>query len=253
MKWFRMWSGVRHHPKVLKLPAIDRWHWLCLLCVANESTPRGSLPPTSDIALELRVSLGKAASILNRFREVGLLDAHQELGRLVVHDWEEWQPVSDDAAVRMAAFRQGRSEHVQNNDRTRSEHPANNRRTSSPPEEDTETDTDPETENRPRRRNPGDRRSPQPPEEAEEKNGAFMPVHRRLRELGIAAKREELESAIAESGSDCVMHCIDEAERHNKLSLAYVDAVRRRHLEDGCPSWGRTRSERIAENARRQA
>jgi hypothetical protein len=99
VKWFKVWSEARHHVKLLKLAPIDRWHWLVLLCVANDEEPRGSLPPHADLALELRVSQGKAASVVTRFRESGLLDYEEALGRHVVHDWDHWQKGTEDLSA----------------------------------------------------------------------------------------------------------------------------------------------------------
>lgn len=251
LPWFRLWSEMRHNPKVLKLSFADRWYWLVLLCVANEQTPRGSLPATADLALELRISPGKAASLLTRLRDAGLVESGPD-GGPAIHDWRQWQRESDDAASRMARARAESSEDVRNKFGTSDEQPPNDARTSSAPEEEEETELEAESEPDRETTLP---EADQPPDiAAEAENGSPVErVRRRLRDCGITSPGEaELETAIDESGVECVMHCIDEALRYNKPSLAYVESVRRRHVEDGCPRSGRTRSERLAEQSRRQ-
>src|SRR3990167_8619903 len=93
--WFRFYSEVLHDPKVQTLSGADFKAWINLLCLANESTPRGSLPLDADVGFALRITTQKAGDLLARFMEWGLLDADEELHRLVVHGWERRQFASD--------------------------------------------------------------------------------------------------------------------------------------------------------------
>lgn len=112
MKWFRFYSEVLHDPKVQKLSGNDFKAWVNLLCLANESDPRGSIPPDADVAFALRIPVTKAAQITTRFMEWGLLDVDEDVHRLVIHKWNKWQPASDNAAERMANKRRTSSEQV---------------------------------------------------------------------------------------------------------------------------------------------
>jgi hypothetical protein len=86
--------------------------------------------------------------------------------------------------------------------------------------------------------------------ETDDDDAPLAQVRRRLRQSGISispALDWEIEQALDESPLECVLHCIDEAVRYGKPSLVYVQVVRQRHLEDGCPPEdGLTRTEKLA-------
>jgi hypothetical protein len=103
--WFRFYSRVLHDPKVQGLSGTDFKAWINLLCLANEADPRGSLPSDADVGFALRIPAAKAGLLLARFHEFGLLDLDEEVHRVVVHDWHEWQFKSDNEADNKADYR----------------------------------------------------------------------------------------------------------------------------------------------------
>ncbi len=107
MKWFRLYSEVLHDPKVQRLsPALFK-HWINLLCLANEQTPRGTLPAIDDIAFALRVKPSEGVKILTELGRAGLVDQPSE-GRACPHNWPERQRNSDDIAARVRHYRNGK-------------------------------------------------------------------------------------------------------------------------------------------------
>ncbi len=100
MTWFRIHDDVINDPKVLKLPEATRWHWLAVLCVASKHD--GILPPTSDLALLLRVTPAKAGTIIAALVNAKLLDF--EGGQYHPHNWKGRQ-YKTDAADPTAASR----------------------------------------------------------------------------------------------------------------------------------------------------
>ena len=104
MKWFRMYSEVLHDPKVQRLTPAMFKHWVNLLCLANDSTPRGVLPSTDDIAFALRIKPTEAARIVADLVKLQLLELTPD-GRAIPHNWTERQRNSDDVAARVARHR----------------------------------------------------------------------------------------------------------------------------------------------------
>lgn len=242
MKWWRFYSEALDDPKVQLLPADTFKGWVNLLCLVNETEPSrgqrsGYLPArVEDIAYKLHGrdidGLEKTQKLLSDLVTAGLFE--QKTGRYHAHNWSKRQPVSDDAATRMKETRKGKTD--SKNDRRRSERKPNNRRKSSAPEDrgrgeeirgETEGDSDRDKDT----------------EVEEETARSFAD---RLRLFGLRPDALAIQDAIAESGQDCVLHCLEEAELHNKLSFAYADQIRRRHQRDGCPDPElRTRTERM--------
>lgn len=103
MRWFRMYSDLLQKKKIQRLPSQVFKDWVNVLCIANESKPRGSLPPLDDVAFKLHVKDDQAEAILSKLVAYGLLDETNTGYR--AHDWDEHQPVSDDAAGRMSKKR----------------------------------------------------------------------------------------------------------------------------------------------------
>src|SRR3990167_253340 len=242
MKWFRFYSEALADPKVQLLPDATFKGWINLLCVINETEPSrgprsGYLPPRfEDITYKLygREPEGadRAASLLAELVEIGLLELRS--GRYRAHNWPRRQPVSDDVTSRVQETRMKRKGNVTSTVHVRRKHGE-----STAPEErrgeerreqdrDLEADTEADTE-------------------AEEDQRDERAVRRRLSSLSLRVSNLDLSSALEASGPDCIWHCVDEAERHNKLSWAYVDQIRLRHGRDGCPPTElKTRTERLA-------
>ena len=89
MRWFRFYSEVLNDPKVQRLPITDRWHWIELLCLANERETRGTLPSISDIAFALRMPAAKATACVETLKAAGLLDL-TEAG-LQIYGWAKFE------------------------------------------------------------------------------------------------------------------------------------------------------------------
>ena len=108
MRWFRLYSETLDDEKVQQLPAPLFRYWVNLLCLANAGTNRGRLPDQRAIAYRLRISLFKCEQVLAALIERALLDRDGDA--LVPHNWDERQPMSDNAAERMRQTRRTRSE-----------------------------------------------------------------------------------------------------------------------------------------------
>lgn len=104
MKWFRFYHEALDDPKVQMLPPELFKTWVNLLCIASRETLRGTLPETSVLAFQLRISNAEVTEAVSELVERGLLDEHEE-GFLAPHNWSERQPESDDVAQRVAAHR----------------------------------------------------------------------------------------------------------------------------------------------------
>jgi hypothetical protein len=78
--------------------------WVNLLCLANRNQDRGTLPPIADIAFGLRLSEGKATSVLKDLVAAELLDRNED-GTFQPHGWRARQRVSDNVADRVARHR----------------------------------------------------------------------------------------------------------------------------------------------------
>ena len=108
MRWLRLYSSVLHDPKVQRLPPALFKHWINLLCLANESDPRGLLPCVEDIAYALRIKPCEARTVMTQLTRAGLVDETEE-GRAFPHNWTERQRDSDDVAARVARHRRRKS------------------------------------------------------------------------------------------------------------------------------------------------
>lgn len=105
MRWFRMYSDLIHKRKIQRLPAQVFKDWVNILCVANEAHPRGTIKDIADVSYQLRIRPKKASDMVTRLHAYGLLDSTPDGYK--VHDWDEYQPSSDDAAARMSRKRKG--------------------------------------------------------------------------------------------------------------------------------------------------
>ena len=103
MQWFRLYHELLDDPKVQRLPADRFKQWINLLCLANQTTPRGSLPSTEDVAFRLRISETEAGDVIDYFSTADFLD--QADGRLWIHGWQTRQKKSDDVTARVNQHR----------------------------------------------------------------------------------------------------------------------------------------------------
>jgi hypothetical protein len=105
MKWFRLYSEVLNDPKVQSLrPELFKF-WINLLCLANVQKERGSLPPPSAIAFQLRMRTDRVARFLAELQARHLLVTGSS-GPLQPHNWDARQPPSDRVAERVKRSRQ---------------------------------------------------------------------------------------------------------------------------------------------------
>jgi hypothetical protein len=131
-RWFRFYDDVINDPKVLSLPEAMRWSWVAVLCIASKND--GKLPEIQHLALMLRVSKQRAASILAALRNAGLVDK-TETG-FVPHNWDARQYKSDVSTERVKRFR-------------KQERNVSSAVSETAPDTDTETETETETDSEP--------------------------------------------------------------------------------------------------------
>lgn len=100
--WFRYHAKTLDSPKVIRLSDFEFRVWTKLLCLAAEDD--GFLPKDlPDIALRLRIPEKKAKLVVDSLVEQRFID--QIDGRLLMHDWNEWQFQSDLSTQRVRDFR----------------------------------------------------------------------------------------------------------------------------------------------------
>ena len=121
MKWFRLYPDLLRDPRVQGLRPVMFKHWINLLCLANENTPRGILPDVRTMALALHLRADRCHNVVRTLTRRGLFDVTTE--GLKPHNWDKFQYKSDTSTERVKRFRNV---------------------TVTPP--DTDTDTDTETE-----------------------------------------------------------------------------------------------------------
>lgn len=107
MKWFRFYSGALDDPKVQRLPPELFKGWVNLLCLANEGSPRGTLPSIEDIAFRLRISEEEAVALITALRSRGLID--EAAGTFHPHNWDGRQRRSDNVTERVQKHREKRT------------------------------------------------------------------------------------------------------------------------------------------------
>lgn len=135
-RWFRLYDDAINDPKVLRLPEAARWQWVAMLCVASKHD--GTLPQLSDIALLLRMPTRRAAAMLARLREAGLVD-ETDAG-LVPHNWEGRQYKSDSSTERVRKHRAARRNVSGESDETIP--PSTSPHAATAPETDTDSEPD---------------------------------------------------------------------------------------------------------------
>lgn len=103
MQWFRFYSEALDDPKVQRLPGDVFKAWVNLLCLANESEDRGSLPSLDDVAFRLRLDAQRTDDVTGYLLRAGLLE-EDETG-LHIHGWESRQKKSDNVTLRVQQHR----------------------------------------------------------------------------------------------------------------------------------------------------
>jgi hypothetical protein len=126
VEWFRFYSEIMDDPKIQRLKPSLFKHWAMLLSMANEGNPRGNIPGKyEDIAFRLRMKVKDAEEMTECLVDAGLIDLTDD-GDFTPHNWPIRQPMSDNAARRMAHKRRtetdAETELVPNIDRTLTEH-----------------------------------------------------------------------------------------------------------------------------------
>lgn len=91
--WFRMWSELANSLKFDDMPDRLVKPWIKIMCLANITEPRGSLPSFPKVAYALRVKEDKAKGIVAALVNLRFIDCVN--GRYFMHDWEDWQRQSD--------------------------------------------------------------------------------------------------------------------------------------------------------------
>lgn len=120
MKWFRVYDEIIDDYRVLRFSYEFRWFFVGILAISSRQFIRGTLPDLKEISLGLRVTQAKAARVIQRFVDAGLVDRNPEDGSLYVHGWKNRQFQSDDVTARTAAAKERARE------RSRQDHPEQN-------------------------------------------------------------------------------------------------------------------------------
>lgn len=113
-RWFRLYDELLDDPKVQRLSGDDFKAWVNILCLSSRHA--GVLPPIVDIAFALRADPRKAAAIVARLTDAGLIDSTE--GALSPHKWGERQYKSDVSTDRVKQFRQRKKAVAGNGDET---------------------------------------------------------------------------------------------------------------------------------------
>ena len=91
MTWFKLHSDFRNDPKIKRLPIAERYAFIILLCLANESETRGIITglDDDDIAFELEMQVEDWKTLKAKFRVKGFLDFTQE--EILIRNWDKRQ------------------------------------------------------------------------------------------------------------------------------------------------------------------
>lgn len=100
-RWWRAYDGSIDHPKLLKLSDKMFRAWYTLQCVASANG--GTLPPTDDIAVRLRIKKTEVAAWITHLVGARLLD--NDNGVFRPHNWDSRQFQSDSSTERVQKHR----------------------------------------------------------------------------------------------------------------------------------------------------
>jgi hypothetical protein len=89
MTWFKLHSDFRNDPKIKRLPIAERYAFIILLCLANESETRGTITglDDDDIAFELEMQVEDWKTLRSKFKIKGFIDFAQE--QILIRNWKE--------------------------------------------------------------------------------------------------------------------------------------------------------------------
>jgi len=136
-RWFRLYCGVLHDPKVQLLGVLFQ-PWVNLLCLAGDND--GTLPCMTEVAFALRVAESEAASIVAKLMAAGLID-ETEFG-LSPHNWKVRQYVSDNSTERVRRHRKKIMRNAVSETFCATSSVTQSTVTETPPDTDTDTDTE---------------------------------------------------------------------------------------------------------------
>ena len=105
-RWFRLYDGAVHDPKVQTLPAEVFKLWFNLLCIASQNN--GVIPPEDQLKSVLSLRYDRIKRGLTILLSRGLIDRIE--GQMEPHNWRKRQYKSDTSAERMRSYRQRKSD-----------------------------------------------------------------------------------------------------------------------------------------------
>lgn len=100
--WFRFYIEVLHDPKILKLDDKLFRIWVKLLCVAGKNG--GLLPPSEDLAIELRETEETVSCDILSLKNLGFIDTTR--AGMMIHGWSKRQYKSDSSTERVKRYRE---------------------------------------------------------------------------------------------------------------------------------------------------
>jgi hypothetical protein len=96
--WFRTYSAMVHKPKVVNLTAEAIGYWTMFACVANQWSPRGSLPDDiEELAIIIHRPVETVGNMIEVLIDSGLLERRAN-GSVWFYKWETYQPPSTERA-----------------------------------------------------------------------------------------------------------------------------------------------------------
>ena len=91
MTWFKLHSDFRNDPKIKRLPIAERYAFIVLLCLANESETRGTIAglDDDDIAFELEMQSEDWQTLKAKFKIKGFIDFTKD--QVLIRNWDKRQ------------------------------------------------------------------------------------------------------------------------------------------------------------------
>lgn len=80
MKWFRVYSEIKDDPKMLEMDDHQRWLWICLMSLANDSEQRGTILNVRlrGLASSLRTTEDKLREALELYQELDMAEYDED-------------------------------------------------------------------------------------------------------------------------------------------------------------------------------
>src|SRR5262245_24370952 len=212
MDWFRMYHRTLDNPKVQRLPAEIFKTWVNLLCLASQTNGRGgTLPGDADIAFRLRLAPEMLREHLAALVEAGLVEKSK--AGFAMHDWGEFQYISDDHAGRMRRYREQKRHAQRNGDATSDvTRDVTSAELSRPQKEQNRTDSDSEQNRK------GGVGGKQARSVASRANGALPPAPARKQYLGISPDQGVDHRSPPRRKSENVLQPIPERAERKRLA-----------------------------------